>query len=243
MKAAETGNEQLVALLLAAGADPTARNSSLKTAADIADGQGFLEVSAYIDNPSPTKFLNADQKRKSRRFAQQNGRPQDRGLSRLRRGDHPRRSRFISTASAFPRPAVLTDYNFRRPPEDAKKDIQTKNDEQMDDTTQKTLSRVFSRALMSRWTPVDSASGYPDCNKEAVMFQISPDQKVIHLGELPAGRLRDRPRGRRQADPNRRLQGRAREARSTATTRSSCGRIRNPSTAPARKSGRSATAR
>src|SRR5262249_20112285 len=50
-----------------------------------------------------------------------------------------------------------------------------------------TLSRVFSRSLLDRWTPVSGVTGYPDCNKETVLFQISPDQQVITWASFRPG--------------------------------------------------------
>ncbi len=186
MKAAAMGNEQVVAMLLAAGADPTMRNSALKTASEIADAQGFLEVSQYIDNPSPTKFLNADQKRKVVESLAKMG---DLKTESYRASDAEIGTAIKSYQKRFglPETGVLTDYNFSDLLKDAKKDIETKNEDQIDETTQKTLSRVFSRSLMERWTPVSGATGYPDCNKETVLFQISPDQQVITWASFRPG--------------------------------------------------------
>jgi hypothetical protein len=186
MKAAEFGNQEIVAMLLAAGADPSARNSELKTASDIADTQGFLEVANFIDNPSPAKFLNADQKRKAIEKLNEMGLLKTQGY----RATDPELGQAIKDYQrlfGLPQSGILTADNFGDLIKNAKKRIQTKNDEAVDDATQKTLSRVFSRAFVGKWTPVDSLTGYPACENESVLFSISADQRTINWATFRPG--------------------------------------------------------
>ena len=62
MRAAELGNREFVVLLMAEGADTQLRNNELRTASDVADTQGFRDISQVIKNPSPRAFLPNDQR-------------------------------------------------------------------------------------------------------------------------------------------------------------------------------------
>ena len=178
MRAAEIGNRDLVAALMVAGADPSLRNSQLQTASDIAGDQGFLDVAEFIENPSPTKFLTSDQKRKivdplrDMGFLKSSGyRPSDNELSDAIRS--------YQRAANKPVSGIVTAESFSDLVKFARGYVGTKNDAAISDTTKKTLSRIFSRALTEQWTPVNSASGYPRCEEESVSFEISADQQTI----------------------------------------------------------------
>ena len=178
MRAAEIGNADLVASLMVAGADTSIRNSQLQTASDIADSQGFLDVSSFIDNPSPTKFLTADQKRKIADPLRDMGllkasgyRPSDDELSQAIKG--------YQRKAGLPVSGIVTSESFADLVRYARRDIVTKNDEAVSETTQKTLSRIFSHALADSWTPISSSGAYPKCDDESVSFSVSPDQRTI----------------------------------------------------------------
>ena len=57
----------------------------------------------------------------------------------------------------------------------------------MDEVTQKTLSRIFTRELTERFTPVGGQTGYPQCENETVLFSITPDQQSITLKNFRPG--------------------------------------------------------
>lgn len=186
MKAAELGNLEVVGMLLAAGADPSVRNSELKTAADIADTSGFLEVANFIDNPSPTKLLNADQRRKAVDKLNQMGLLKTEGY---RATDAEVAAAIKSYQGEFdmPQSGLLTPDSFEDLVKDAKKFVTKNNQDKVDAETQKTLSRVFTRSLLERWTPVNSVTGYPACEKETVLFSISADEKLITWASFRPG--------------------------------------------------------
>lgn len=178
MRAAEIGNADLVAALMVSGADTSIRNSQLQTASDIADSQGFLDVSSFIDNPSPTKFLTADQKRKIADPLRDMGllkssgyRPSDEELSVAIKG--------YQRQANLPVSGILTAETFGDLLRFAKHYAGSKNDEAISQTTQKTLSRIFARELADAWTPISSSGAYPKCDDESVNFTISPDQRTI----------------------------------------------------------------
>src|SRR5262249_16046175 len=177
-RAAEAGNADLVAALIVAGADKTVRNSQLQTASDIADGQGFLDVSSFIDNPSPTRFLTAEQKRKIADPLRDMGllkasgyRPSDEELSDAIKG--------YQRQAKLPVSGILTADTFGDLLKFAKHYVGSKNDEVISETTQKALSRIFSHELVDAWTPISSSGAYPKCDDESVAFSISPDQRTI----------------------------------------------------------------
>lgn len=186
MKAAAMGNQELVAMLLANGADPTARNSALQTASDIADKQGFLEISSFIDNPSPTKLLNADQRRKTIDVLSQMGNLKGPRYN-ISDAELGAAIKQYQRDQKLPESGLLVPTTYADLLKNSRKILNTKNGIATDETTQKTLSRVFSRSLLEHWTPVNSLTGYPDCNKETVLFQISPDQKVITWASFRPG--------------------------------------------------------
>jgi hypothetical protein len=186
MKAAELGNLEVVGMLLAAGADSGVRNNELKTAADIADTNGFLEVANFIDNPSPTKLLNADQRLKAVDKLSAMGMLKTEGY----RATDPEIGRAIKEYQknfGLPESGLLTPDSFGDLVKDAKKFITKNNQDKIDDVTQKTLSRVFTRALLERWTPVNSLTGYPACENETVLFSISADEKIITWASFRPG--------------------------------------------------------
>jgi len=178
MRAAETGNADLVAALMVAGADKSIRNSQLQTASDIADSQGFLEVSSFIDNPSPTRFLTADQKRKIADPLRDMGvlkssgyRPSDEELSDAIKS--------YQRQAKLPVSGILTADTFGDLLKFAKHYVGSKNDEAIDQATQVALSRIFSHEMVEAWTPISSSGAYPKCDEESVSFTISPDQRTI----------------------------------------------------------------
>ncbi len=178
MRAAEIGNADLVASLMVAGANPAIQNSQFQTASDIADSQGFLDVSSFIDNPSPTKFLTADQKRKLADPLR------DMGLLKSS-GYRPSDAEFTEAIKGYQRQAklpvsgILTANSFGDLLKFAKHYAGSKNDEAISQTTKMTLSRIFSHELADSWTPVSGSGAYPTCDDQNVLFSISPDQKLI----------------------------------------------------------------
>lgn len=188
MRAAEKGNREMVAMLLAAGADPTQRNSALKTAAEIADANGFSDLSGFIDQPRPTGLLTMDQRRKA--IERLNALGELKGpaysVNDEEFGNAIKRVQGYEDVG-MPQTGMLTASSYD---EFMKKTQRHLDNERMaveDETTQRTLSRVFTHALTEHWTPVDSASGYPDCNRETVLFKISPDQRVITWASFRPG--------------------------------------------------------
>ena len=178
IRAAELNNADLVAALMVAGADPGIRNSQLQTASDVAESMGFGDVSDFIDDPSPTRFLTADQKRKiadplrNMGVLKQSGyRPTDAELSDAIRAYQAQAGLPVSGIVTAETYGDLVKYSARA--------LGTKNDQQLSANTKVTLARLFARPLQEDWTPVNSTSGYPRCEEESVRFEISADQKVI----------------------------------------------------------------
>ena len=178
MRAAELGNRDLVAALMVAGADPSLRNSQLQTASDIAADQGFLDIADFIDHPSPTKFLNADQRRKIVEPLRNMGVLKSSGY-------RPSDAELFDAIKAYQRQAglpvsgIVTSDTFEDLVKYSIRAMGSKNDQQVSETTKTTLARLFSRALNQQWTPVGSSNGYPQCDEENVRFEISPDQQTI----------------------------------------------------------------
>lgn len=180
MKAAEAGNIDVVALLMEAGANTSVRNSQLKTAADIADGEGFLEVADFIERPSPVRFLTRDQRRKVVVPLRDMGLIKKSGLP-------PTDIELTNALRAYQRQAnlpvsgILTANSFSDLVKFAERDIKTKYKAQLSVLTKKTLSRVFARTLAEDWSVVNSTAGYPQCEVNYLDFDISTDQKTITL--------------------------------------------------------------
>jgi hypothetical protein len=195
MKAAALGNRDLVAALMAAGAKTDMRNSQLKTAADIAGAQGFSDVETFIQDPRPTMYLSNDQRRKAIE--------QLMSIDVLKNnGYEPSDAQMTDAIKAYQRQnklpvtGILTADNLSRLKKDVRKRLHEMQSKYQDETTKRTLSRVFSRAMTNQWTPVGSDGAYPQCENENIAFTISPDQRVItwksyRPGTLGAGLAKD----------------------------------------------------